>query len=109
MLETIKLDCRVEKKSTEHKIVKVHGAEEYEMGRFMEKADRLRRFALKSAVAGGLNQPITQLIASMALSIVFVIALMQSATNVGSAIKHAPNAPRCTRSDGQPQLRLISL
>ena len=24
MLETIKLDCRVEKKSTEHKIVKVH-------------------------------------------------------------------------------------
>jgi subfamily B ATP-binding cassette protein MsbA len=46
----------------------------------MEKADRLRRFALKSAVAGGLNQPITQLIASMALSVVLVIALMQSAT-----------------------------
>jgi subfamily B ATP-binding cassette protein MsbA len=35
---------------------------------------------LKSAVAGGLNQPITQLIASMALSIVLVIALLQSST-----------------------------
>ena len=34
--------------------------------------------------------------------------LTQSATSDGSAIRHAPNAPRCTRSDGQPQLRLIS-
>jgi subfamily B ATP-binding cassette protein MsbA len=60
--------------------VKVHGAESYEMQRFMEKAHRLRQFAIKSAVAGGLNQPITQLIASIALSVVLVIALMQSAT-----------------------------
>jgi subfamily B ATP-binding cassette protein MsbA len=50
------------------------------MNRFLEKAERLRQFALKSAIAGGLNQPITQLIASMALSIVLVVALMQSAT-----------------------------
>jgi subfamily B ATP-binding cassette protein MsbA len=70
----------VEEASAGYKVVKVHGAEEYEMKRFLEKADRLRQFALKSAVAGGLNQPITQLIASMALSVVLVIALMQSAT-----------------------------
>ena len=70
----------VEEAAAGYKIVKVHGAEEYEMTRFMQKAERLRQFALKSAVAGGLNQPITQLIASMALSIVLVIALMQSAT-----------------------------
>jgi len=70
----------VEEAAAGYKIVKVHGAEQYEMGRFLEKADRLRQFALKSAVAGGLNQPITQLIASMALSVVLVIALMQSAT-----------------------------
>ena len=70
----------VEEASAGYKIVKVHGAEEYEMNRFLEKAERLRQFALKSAVAGGLNQPITQLIASMALSVVLVIALMQSAT-----------------------------
>jgi subfamily B ATP-binding cassette protein MsbA len=70
----------VEEAAAGYKIVKVHGAEEYEMTRFMQKADRLRQFALKSAVAGGLNQPITQLIASMALSVVLVIALLQSVT-----------------------------
>ena len=70
----------VEEAAAGYKIMKVHGAQEYEMKRFKQKAERLRQFALKSAVAGGLNQPITQLIASMALSIVLVIALMQSAT-----------------------------
>ena len=70
----------VEESVSGHKIVKVHGGEAYEMSRFIEKADRLRRFALKTAVVGGLNQPITQLIASMALSVVLVIALMQSST-----------------------------
>ena len=77
---TSELAYIVEESVAGHKIVKVHGAESYEMQRFMEKAQRLRQFALKSAVAGGLNQPITQLIASMALSVVLVIALMQSAT-----------------------------
>ena len=70
----------VEETAGGHKIIKVHGGEEYEMQRFMEKANRLREFGLKSAIAGGLNQPITQLIASMALSVVLVVALMQSAT-----------------------------
>ncbi|QWE17075.1 lipid A export permease/ATP-binding protein MsbA [Polynucleobacter sp. AP-Nino-20-G2] len=77
---TSELAYIVEESAAGYKIVKVHGAQEYEMRRFMEKAERLRQFALKSAVAGGLNQPITQLIASMALSIVLVIALMQSAS-----------------------------
>ena len=77
---TSELAYIVEEASAGYKIVKVHGAEQYEMNRFLEKAERLRQFALKSAVAGGLNQPVTQLIASMALSVVLVIALMQSAT-----------------------------
>ncbi len=77
---TSELAYIVEESAAGYKIVKVHGAHEYEMNRFMQKAERLRQFALKSAAAGGLNQPITQLIASMALSIVLVIALMQSAT-----------------------------
>ena len=77
---TSELAYIVEEAVAGHKIVKVYGGETYEMSRFMEKAERLRRFALKTAVAGGLNQPITQLIASMALSVVLVIALMQSAT-----------------------------
>ena len=36
------------------------------------------------------------------------ILLTHEETNPGSAIKHAPKAPRCTRSLGQPMLRLIS-
>ena len=36
------------------------------------------------------------------------IALTQSATSAGSAMRQAPKDPRCTRSLGQPQLRLIS-
>ena len=31
-----------------------------------------------------------------------------SATSCGSAMRQAPNAPRCTRSLGQPMFRLIS-
>ena len=77
---TSELAYIVEEAASGHKIVKVHGGEDYEMQRFMDKADRLRQFTLKAAVAGGLNQPITQLIASMALSLVLVIAIMQSAT-----------------------------
>jgi subfamily B ATP-binding cassette protein MsbA len=83
---TSELAYIVEEAVSGHKIVKVHGGETYEMSRFIDKADRLRRFALKAAVAGGLNQPITQLVASMALSVVLVIALMQSSaegTTVG--------------------------
>ena len=77
---TSELAYVVEEAAAGHKIVKVHGGEDYEMRRFMEKAEQLRKFTLKAAVAGGLNQPITQLIASMALSVVLVIAIMQSAT-----------------------------
>ena len=77
---TTELAYIVEESAAGYKVVKVHGAENYEMRRFMEKAERLRQFGIKSAVAGGLNQPITQLIASMALSVVLVIALLQSAS-----------------------------
>ena len=77
---TSELAYIVEEAVSGHKIVKVHGGETYEMGRFTDKADRLRRFALKAAVVGGLNQPMTQLVASMALSVVLVIALLQSST-----------------------------
>ena len=77
---TSELAYVVEEAAAGHKIVKVHGGEDYEMRRFMEKAEQLRKFTLKAAVAGGLNQPITQLVASMALSVVLVIAIMQSAS-----------------------------
>jgi hypothetical protein len=36
------------------------------------------------------------------------MAATQSPTSAGSAIRQAPKRPSCTRSDGQPMLRLIS-
>jgi hypothetical protein len=36
------------------------------------------------------------------------MAATQLATSSGSAIRQAPKRPSCTRSDGQPTLRLIS-
>ncbi|MBU3564477.1 lipid A export permease/ATP-binding protein MsbA [Polynucleobacter sp. MWH-HuK1] len=70
----------VEESTAGHKLVKLHGSQSYEMRRFMERAKKLYHFTMKLAVAGGLNQPLTQLVASSALSIVLVIALMQSAS-----------------------------
>lgn len=70
----------VEESTAGHKLVKLHGSQGYEMRRFMERAEKLYQLTMKLAVAGGLNQPLTQLIASSALSVVLVIALMQSAS-----------------------------
>jgi subfamily B ATP-binding cassette protein MsbA len=43
-------------------------------------AEELRAFAIKASIAGGLNQPLTQLIASIALSVVLLIAIIQSSS-----------------------------
>src|SRR3569832_991793 len=42
------------------------------------------------------------------LSVTSRMARTHSATSSGSAMRHAPKRPDCTRSDGQPTLRLIS-
>lgn len=70
----------IEESSAGHKLVKLHGGQQYEMRRFMERANRLFQFMMKATVAGGMNQPITQMIASIALSVILVIALIQSAS-----------------------------
>lgn len=70
----------VEESTAGHKLVKLHGSQNYEMRRFMERAEKLFQLTMKLSIAGGLNQPLTQLIASSALSVVLVIALMQSAS-----------------------------
>ena len=70
----------IEESAAGHKLVKLHGGEVYEMQRFMDRAKRLYQFAMKYAVTAGMNQPMTQLVGSMALSLVLVIALLQSST-----------------------------
>ncbi|HEV3105504.1 MAG TPA: lipid A export permease/ATP-binding protein MsbA, partial [Trinickia sp.] len=64
-----------------YKVVKVHNGERYEMDRFTAMSKRLRGYAMRMTVAGGLAQPLTQILASVALAIVITIAVLQSAHN----------------------------
>ncbi|CAJ0776813.1 Lipid A export ATP-binding/permease protein MsbA [Ralstonia condita] len=64
-----------------YKVVKLHGGEAYESLRFNAMTDRLRGYAMRVAVAGGLNQPVTQFLAALALSIILAIAMLQAQAN----------------------------
>ena len=86
---TNELSYVVEESVGGYKVVKLHGGEAYEKQRFAMIADKLRRYSMKIAVAGGLNQPMTQFVASIALSGVLLVALFQSSmaeTTVGGFV-----------------------
>ncbi len=71
----------VEETVAGYKVVKVHNGEAYEMNRFTAMSQRLRGYAMRMTVAGGLAQPLTQILASFALAIVITVAVVQSAHN----------------------------
>ena len=76
----------VEENMLAWRTVRLHGAQAHQAGRFFTRADLVRRLMLKAVVAGGTMTPVTQLLASCALSVVIVIALWQSrsgGTSVG--------------------------
>ncbi len=86
---TNELSYIVEESVGGYKVVKLHGGETYEKQRFSLIANKLRRYSMKIAVAGGLNHPITQFVASIALSGVLLAALFQSSmaeTTVGGFV-----------------------
>ena len=69
-----------------HKVVKVFGGHEYEMGRFGRANQRLRGFSMRQTVPAAATVPITQVLASAALAIIVYIALedsLASRTTVG--------------------------
>ncbi|HEV3430527.1 MAG TPA: lipid A export permease/ATP-binding protein MsbA [Paraburkholderia sp.] len=72
-----------------YKVVKVHNGEKYEMDRFGELSKRLRGYQMRMTVSGGLAQPITQFLASIALAVVVTIAVVQAShdqTTVGGFV-----------------------
>jgi ATP-binding cassette, subfamily B, bacterial MsbA len=72
-----------------YKVVKVHNGEQYEMDRFGEMSKRLRGYQMRMTVSGGLAQPLTQFLASIALAIVITIAVVQAShdqTTVGGFV-----------------------
>jgi subfamily B ATP-binding cassette protein MsbA len=88
-LLTNELSYIVEETVGGYKVVKVHNGEAYENARFTDMSNRLRGYSMRMTVSGGLAQPLTQFLASIALAIVITIAVVQSAhdqTTVGGFV-----------------------
>jgi len=86
---TNELSYIVEETVAGYKVVKVHNGQRYENDRFTEMSNRLRGYSMRMTVSGGLAQPLTQFLASIALAIVITIAVVQSAndqTTVGGFV-----------------------
>ena len=64
-----------------HKVVKVFGGEGYELRRFDEANNRLRRFSIKQNVAASLHVPLVQGIAALALATIIYIATLESSSS----------------------------
>ena len=71
----------VEENALAHRMVRLHGAQERQTQRFDRLSMALRRLALKSTVSTAAMTPLTQLLASAALSAVIAVALWQSSTS----------------------------
>ena len=80
--------------------------------RLVEEAESALGFSLTKIMLSGSQEELTSTaIAQPAIllhSIAAFMAATPSATRAGSAIKHAPKKPFCTRSEGQPQFRFTS-
>ena len=74
----------VEENVLAHRMVRLHGAQEQQAGRFHILSRKLRQLALKSTVASAAMTPLTQSVAAIALSGVLTIALWQSQSLQGS-------------------------
>ncbi len=86
---TNELSYIVEETVGGYKVVKVHNGERYEKDRFGEMSKRLRGYQMRMTVSGGLAQPLTQFLASIALAIVITIAVVQASndqTTVGGFV-----------------------
>lgn len=68
----------VEENVLAHRMVRLHGAQASQAGRFHQLSQSLRGLAIKSTIASAAMTPLTQLLAAGALSAVICIALWQA-------------------------------
>ncbi len=71
----------VEENTMAWRIVRLHDAATSQRARFLAQSQRLRRLMIKTAVAGAISSPLTQMIAAIAVSAVVVMALWQGGGN----------------------------
>ncbi|MBC3931310.1 lipid A export permease/ATP-binding protein MsbA [Undibacterium curvum] len=72
----------IEESTRAHQVIRIFGGQQYEQQRFEDKNGTLGNYALKTTVAVAFTTPLTQLLASVAISIVIVLALIQSRADV---------------------------
>lgn len=68
----------IEETTRANQVIKIFGGQKYESDRFEARAAKLRRYAMRMATTLAATVPITQIMASCAVAIVIVIALIQS-------------------------------
>jgi len=68
----------IEESVSAHKVVKLFGGQQYEIDRFNQQANWVRRHAMKQASASAANVPIVQMVAAVALAVVVYLATLQS-------------------------------
>ncbi len=71
----------IEESITAHKVVKLFGGQQYESKRFMDCANWVRRYAMKQTSANAANVPIVQMVAALALALLFHLLIEQSLTD----------------------------
>ncbi|HEV2609887.1 MAG TPA: lipid A export permease/ATP-binding protein MsbA, partial [Noviherbaspirillum sp.] len=71
----------IEETTRASQVIKIFGGQEFEKKRFAERAAKLRRYSMRMASTYAATVPITQTMASCAVAVVIVIALIQSSQN----------------------------
>jgi len=76
----------VEENVLAHRMVRLHGAQQQQEGRFDSLSRKLRGLSLKATSASAGTMPLAQMAAAVALSVVIGIALHQGRSDAGRAI-----------------------
>lgn len=79
----------IEETTRAHQVIRIFGGQKYEQQRFEAKNKKLGSFTMKSTVAVSFTTPLTQILASVAVAIVIMLALAQArkdATTVGDFV-----------------------
>src|SRR5688572_29378275 len=61
-----------------HKVVKVFGGQDYELGRFRKSAQVLRGFIMRADVPAALTTPITHTLAAFALAVIVYLSMQET-------------------------------
>lgn len=79
----------IEETTRAHQVIRIFGGQQYEQQRFEEKNKKLGSYTMKSTVAVSFTTPLTQILASIAVALVIMLALAQArkdATTVGDFV-----------------------